>query len=60
LSPLKPHARVCFELGQGHGAAFRSLMAPLCLAQALVVSVGHRLVTPPRPAARKRVKGARS
>ncbi len=46
LSPLKPHARVCFELGPGPDAAFRSLVAPLCLAQALVVSVGHRLVTP--------------
>lgn len=53
LSPLKPHARVCFELGQGANAAFRSLVAPLCLAQALVVSVGHRLVEPRRPAARK-------
>ena len=56
LSPLKPHARVCFELGQGSDTAFRSLMAPLCLAQALVVSVGHRLVAPRRPAARKSVK----
>jgi len=46
LSPLKPHARVCFELGPGADAAFRSLVAPLCLAQALVVSVGHRLVAP--------------
>ena len=46
LSPLKPHARVCFELGPGPDAAFRSLVAPLCLAQALVVSVGHRLVAP--------------
>ena len=52
LSPLRPHARVCFELGQGSNAAFRSLMAPLCLAQALVVSVGHRLVAP-RKATRK-------
>lgn len=55
LSPLKPHARVCFELGQGHDAAFRSLMAPLCLAQALVVSVGHRLVAP-KAAAKKAAK----
>ena len=44
LSPLRPHADVCFELGQGQNAAFRSLVAPLCLAQALVVSTGHRLV----------------
>jgi DNA-binding MurR/RpiR family transcriptional regulator len=46
LSPLKPHARICFELGQASDAAFRSLVAPLCLAQALVVSVGDRLVAP--------------
>jgi DNA-binding MurR/RpiR family transcriptional regulator len=59
LSPLKPHARICFELGQGTDAAFRSLVAPLCLAQALVVSVGHRLVAPRRPAARK-AKGSSS
>lgn len=43
LSPLKPSARVCFELGEGSRQAFRSLVAPLCLAQALVVSAGHRL-----------------
>jgi DNA-binding MurR/RpiR family transcriptional regulator len=53
LSPLKPHAQVCFELGQGPNPAFRSLVAPLCLAQALVVSVGHRLVSPRRAPARK-------
>lgn len=49
LSPLKPLASVCFEAGQGPGASFRSLVAPLCLAQALVVTAGRRLVeTPPR------------
>lgn len=53
LSPLKPHAAVCFELGQGPNPAFRSLVAPLCLAQALVVSVGHRLVAPRRAPARQ-------
>jgi DNA-binding MurR/RpiR family transcriptional regulator len=52
LSPLKPAARVCFELGGGPEPAFRSLVAPLCLAQALVVSAGHRLAEVPaaRPA----------
>ncbi|HEY6132385.1 MAG TPA: MurR/RpiR family transcriptional regulator [Rubrivivax sp.] len=60
LSPLKPHAKVCFELGQGSNAAFRSLVAPLCLAQALVVSVGHRLVAPRRPAVRKAAKGSKT
>lgn len=47
LSPLKPHATVCFELGQGADAAFRSLVAPLCLAQALVVGAGHELAKRP-------------
>jgi DNA-binding MurR/RpiR family transcriptional regulator len=43
LSPLKAPAAVCFELGQGPNPAFQSLVAPMCLAQALVVSTGHRL-----------------
>lgn len=49
LSPLKPSASVCFELGQGPSAAFRSLVAPMCLAQALVVATGQQLVAPRRP-----------
>jgi len=57
LSPLKPHARVCFELGPGPDAAFRSLVAPLCLAQALVVSVGHRLVAPSKAPAKAAKNG---
>ena len=43
LSPLKPAADVCFELGDNSTRPFRSLVAPLCLAQALVVSTGHHL-----------------
>ena len=43
LSPLKPAADVCFELGDDSSRPFRSLVAPLCLAQALVVSTGHHL-----------------
>jgi DNA-binding MurR/RpiR family transcriptional regulator len=43
LSPLKPAADVCFELGDDSTKPFRSLVAPLCLAQALVVSTGHQL-----------------
>ena len=67
LSPLKPSARVCFELGQAPSAAFRSLVAPMCLAQALVVSVGHKLAeatpraargTAPRRPPRKRARAA--
>lgn len=60
LSPLKPHADVCFELGQGAGAAFRSLVGPLCLAQALVVSVGHRLVAPKSAPSRRNGKGRKA
>ena len=43
LSPLKPAADVCFELGDDSSRPFRSLVGPLCLAQALVVSTGHQL-----------------
>jgi DNA-binding MurR/RpiR family transcriptional regulator len=43
LSPLKPHAKVCLELADDSSKPFRSLVAPLCLAQALVVSTGHQL-----------------
>jgi len=43
LSPLKPAADVCFELGDDSTRPFRSLVAPICLAQALVVSTGHHL-----------------
>ncbi len=43
LSPLKGNARITFELGDDSSRPFRSLVAPLCLAQALVVSTGHEL-----------------
>ena len=43
LSPLKAHARVCFELADNSSRPFRSLVAPLCLAQALVMSTGYHL-----------------
>jgi len=43
LSPLKASAHVCFELADDSSKPFRSLVAPLCLAQALVVSTGHLL-----------------
>ncbi len=43
LSPLKAHAKVCLELADDSSKPFRSLVAPLCLAQALVVSTGHQL-----------------
>ncbi len=43
LSPLKPSARVCLELGPQANTAFQSLAAPMCLAQVLVVCTGQRL-----------------
>ena len=43
LSPLKPAADICFELGDDSSRPFRSLVGPLCLAQALVVSTGQAL-----------------
>lgn len=60
LSPLKAPASVCFELGQGGNPSFRSLVAPLCLAQALVVSAGQRLTEPKKKAPRNGANGARA
>lgn len=48
LSPLKPAADICFELGDDSSKPFRSLVGPLCLAQALVVSIGQQLPAKPR------------
>ncbi len=60
LSPLKPSARVCFQLGESTHQAFRSLVAPMCLAQALVVGTGHKLAEAPIAKARniRRAKSA--
>jgi len=57
LSPLKPAADVCFELGDDSSRPFRSLVAPLCLAQALVVSTGQRLATPAKRATKAGRRG---
>jgi DNA-binding MurR/RpiR family transcriptional regulator len=43
LSPLVRAASVAFQLGDDSNRPFRSLVEPLCLAQSLVVSVGHHL-----------------
>lgn len=59
LSPLKPAATVCFELGQGANPTFRSLVAPMCLAQALVLSTGHRLAEPAAAPSRGRKAATR-
>ena len=46
LSPLKPAASVCLLIGSGTPSQVRSLVAPMCLAQALVVGTGQWLVQP--------------
>jgi DNA-binding MurR/RpiR family transcriptional regulator len=46
LSPLKPAASVCLLVGSGAPSQVRSLVAPMCLAQALVVCTGQCLVQP--------------
>jgi DNA-binding MurR/RpiR family transcriptional regulator len=43
VSPLARSATIAFDLGDAGDRPFRSLVEPMCLAQALVVSVGHRL-----------------
>jgi DNA-binding MurR/RpiR family transcriptional regulator len=44
LSPLMRVATLSFAIGDDGGAAFRSLVEPIVLAQSLVVAVGHRLM----------------
>jgi DNA-binding MurR/RpiR family transcriptional regulator len=54
LSPLVTLSKVCFELADDSSRPFRSLVAPMCLAQALVMSTGHHLAEKPEaPKARK-------
>ncbi|MEX2198088.1 MAG: MurR/RpiR family transcriptional regulator [Burkholderiales bacterium] len=43
LSPLAPNTRVCFQIDERPTRPFPMLVAPLCLAQALVVAVGEAL-----------------
>ena len=43
LSPLARSAKVCFQIEQKSSQPFRMLVAPMCLAQALVVAVGERI-----------------
>ena len=61
LSPLRPAADICFELGDDSSKPFRSLVGPLCLAQALVVSTGQALAAAPKrmPRARALSRSAR-
>jgi DNA-binding MurR/RpiR family transcriptional regulator len=50
LSPLADHARVLFEV-PGGDLPFRSLAAPLCLAQTLVVTLGQAMEGDENPGA---------
>jgi DNA-binding MurR/RpiR family transcriptional regulator len=43
LSPLHAASAVCLEIGDQQRQPFRSLVEPLCLAEALVIAAGHRL-----------------
>jgi DNA-binding MurR/RpiR family transcriptional regulator len=62
LSPLARASTLAFTLGDDGGVAFRSLVEPIVLAQALVVAVGHRLaeVSGRRAGRRARTRRARS
>lgn len=43
LSPIARAASVAFEVDQSPALPFRSLVAPMCLAQSLVVALGHQV-----------------
>jgi DNA-binding MurR/RpiR family transcriptional regulator len=43
LGPFAKIAKVSFEIGELRPRPFRSLVAPICLAQSLVVALGHKL-----------------
>ncbi|MBC7802862.1 MAG: MurR/RpiR family transcriptional regulator [Candidatus Parcubacteria bacterium] len=43
LSPLARASRICFQIEEKTSTPFRMLVAPICLAQALVVAVGEQL-----------------
>jgi DNA-binding MurR/RpiR family transcriptional regulator len=47
IGPFSRFATVCFELGEARYRPFRSLVAPICLAQSIVVALGHRLAARP-------------
>jgi DNA-binding MurR/RpiR family transcriptional regulator len=43
LSPIASPAKVSFEISSSPSRAFRSLVAPIALAQTLVIALGHHL-----------------
>jgi DNA-binding MurR/RpiR family transcriptional regulator len=58
VSPLSRIAKVTLEVGDDPTVQFRSLVAPLCAAQALVMSVGYALAERNNGAARNSAKPA--
>jgi len=52
LSPLVQSASVTLEIGDDSSQPFRSLVQPLCLAESLVVSLGHHIAEQPSTRAR--------
>lgn len=60
LSPFRNSSRVCLEVAMDSAREFRSLVAPMCLAQALVVGAGYHLAEqkkgPPAKTGRPRKK----
>ncbi|HVE51546.1 MAG TPA: MurR/RpiR family transcriptional regulator [Casimicrobiaceae bacterium] len=55
VSPLAKAATLRFDLGDNLALPFRSLVGPMCAAQALVMSVGYMLADKPRRGSRKRL-----
>jgi DNA-binding MurR/RpiR family transcriptional regulator len=55
LSPIAAAAAVTFEIEDTGSQPFRSLVAPMCLSQALAVTIGERLTA---PLAQRRAKAA--
>lgn len=45
LSPLAGPAKACFEIPGSAERAFRSLVAPIALAQSIVIALGHHLTS---------------
>jgi DNA-binding MurR/RpiR family transcriptional regulator len=43
LSPLAPHATVCFQIEEKGAQPFGMLAGPVCFAQALVIAVGEQI-----------------
>jgi DNA-binding MurR/RpiR family transcriptional regulator len=57
LSPLAEPSAVSFEIAEAQDQTFRTLVAPLCLAQSLVVSLGQAIaeIQPERIALKDRI-----